>query len=125
MRIIYLIIGFLFLGLGFIGAFVPGLPTTVMVIISAWAFSKSSRHFESWILNHKIFGPLVRDWRKYRGLSRQAKKKAISLILITFSTTAFLVFPLMGDILFLTFGLVLCVYLGTRPEPPVLVENQL
>ncbi len=123
MRYIYLVIGFIFVGIGFVGVFVPGLPTTVMVIIAAWAFSKSSKHFETWILEHNIFGPLVRDWRQYRGLSRQAKKKAISLILITFSVTAFLAFPMIGDIIFLTFGIILCVYLGSRPEPPVLVKN--
>lgn len=124
MRIIYLSIGFVFLGLGFIGAFLPGMPTTIMVIISAWAFSKSSKKFESWILNHKVFGPLVKDWRKYKGLSRRAKKRAISLILITFSTTAFLVFPITIDILFLSFGIILCLYLGSRPEPPTLAKSQ-
>ena len=124
-RYLYLTIGFIFVGIGFIGIFVPGIPTTVNILVAAWAFSKSSPRFENWLLNHKAFGQLIRDWRTHRGMSRKAKIKAISFILITFSTTALFVFPLVGDIVFLTLGLILCIYLYSRPEPPVLAEGQL
>ena len=125
MRYLYLTIGFIFVSIGFIGMFIPGIPTTVNILVAAWAFSKSSPRFENWLLNHKVFGQLIRDWRTHRGMSRKAKIKAISFILITFSTTALFVFPLAGDIVFLTLGLILCIYLYSRPEPPVLAEGQL
>lgn len=122
-RYFYLGIGFFFVGLGFIGVFVPGIPTTVNILVAAWAFSKSSVRFENWLLKHKIFGPLIRDWRKYRGISRSAKIKAITFIMITFLSTSYFLFSLMGDIIFNGFGVVLSIFLATRPEPPALAKH--
>ena len=123
MRYFYLAIGFFFVGIGFIGVFIPGIPTTVNVLVAAWAFSKSSDRFENWLLDHKIFGPLIRDWRKYRGISRSAKIKAISFIIITFLSTSYFFFPLMGDIIFNGFAVALSIFLATRPEPPALAKH--
>lgn len=123
MRYFYLAIGFFFVGIGFIGVFVPGIPTTVNVLVAAWAFSKSSDRFENWLLDHKIFGPLIKDWRKYRGISRSAKIKAISFIIITFLSTSYFFFPLMGDIIFNGFAVALSIFLATRPEPPALAKH--
>ncbi len=123
LRYIYLGIGFFFVGIGFIGVFVPGIPTTVNVLVAAWAFSKSSDRFENWLLQHKIFGLLIKDWRKYRGISRPAKIKAITFIMITFLSTSYFLFSLMGDIIFNGFAVALSLFLATRPEPPVLAKN--
>ena len=122
-RYFYLGIGFLFVGIAFIGVFVPGIPTTINVLVAAWAFSKSSNRFEKWLLQHKIFGPLIKDWQKYRGISRIAKIKAIIFIMITFLTTSYFLFPLIGDIIFNGFAIALSIFLATRPEPPVLAKN--
>tara|TARA_Y100000590_G_scaffold77997_1_gene86602 strand:+ start:20026 stop:20400 length:375 start_codon:yes stop_codon:yes gene_type:complete len=122
-RYFYLGIGFLFVGIAFIGVFVPGIPTTINVLVAAWAFSKSSNRFEKWLLQHKIFGPLIKDWQKYRGISRIAKIKAIIFIMITFLTTSYFLFPLIGDVIFNGFAIALSIFLATRPEPPVLAKN--
>ena len=55
----------------------------------------------------------------YRGLSRRAKKLAISMIIPTFVLTIYFVFSLVGDIIFGSFGIALCTWLATRPEPPL------
>ena len=52
-------IGVLSLSLGYVGIVVPGLPTTVFILIAAWAFSKCSERFTVWLESHKIFGPII------------------------------------------------------------------
>jgi|TARA_B110000014_G_scaffold263046_1_gene258627 uncharacterized membrane protein YbaN (DUF454 family) len=116
---VFFSIGILSLSLGYIGIVVPGLPTTVFILIAAWAFSKCSEKFTFWLENHRIFGPIILNWNTYRGLSRRAKKLAISMIISTFALTIYFVFSLVGDLIFATFGVVLCTWLATRPEPPL------
>ena len=71
---IFFTIGILSLSLGYVGIVVPGLPTTVFILIAAWAFSKCSERFTLWLENHRIFGPIILNWQTYKGLSRRAKK---------------------------------------------------
>ncbi len=72
-RTLYLLLGFGFTALGVAGAFLPLLPTTVFLILAAACFAKSSPRMEAWILNHKQFGPLVRDWRAHGAIPKRAK----------------------------------------------------
>ena len=112
-------LGILSLSLGYVGILIPGLPTTVFILIAAWAFSKCSDRFTAWLENHRLFGPMILNWKTYRGLSRRAKKLAILMIIPTFVLTIFLVFSFVGDLIFGSFGIALCVWLATRPEPPL------
>ena len=87
-------LGILSLSLGYVGILIPGLPTTVFILIAAWAFSKCSDRFTAWLENHRLFGPMILNWKTYRGLSRRAKKLAILMIIPTFVLTIFLVLSL-------------------------------
>jgi len=66
LRLLYLCIGCLAVGLGVIGAFLPIMPTVPFLIVALWAFSKSSERFHSWLYHHKTYGPMLRDWDEYR-----------------------------------------------------------
>lgn len=120
---VFFTIGILSLSLGYVGIVVPGLPTTVFILIAAWAFSKCSTKFTYWIENHRLFGPMVLNWQQYRGLSRRAKKVAILTLIPTFAFTIFIAFSMIGDLIFGFFGIALCTWLATRPEPPVKNSN--
>jgi uncharacterized protein len=65
-RWIYATIGWLFVVLGVIGAVVPILPTTPFLLVSVWAFGKSSSRLEQWLLNHPWFGPSLRRFREQK-----------------------------------------------------------
>ena len=120
---VFFTIGILSLSLGYVGIVVPGLPTTVFILIAAWAFSKCSTKFTYWIENHRLFGPMVLNWQQYKGLSRRAKKVAILTIIPTFAFTIFVAFSIIGDLIFGFFGIAFCTWLATRPEPPVENSN--
>lgn len=87
LRSVYVVLGFLMLGIGVIGTVLPGIPTTMPIILAAFFFSKSSQRFDDWMVNHKVFGALVRDWRAGVGFSVRAKRIAITAIAATFTIT--------------------------------------
>lgn len=85
----YFCLGITSLALGIVGAFLPLLPTTCFIILSAWAFSKSSKRLHQLICSHKIFGPLVLNWQKNKSIPRNAKFIAITSIILSAFITYF------------------------------------
>ena len=117
MRRLYLALGFFFVALGFIGAFLPVLPTTPFLILATTCFARSSPRLENWLLSHSHFGPALRDWRERGAIPLKAKLLALAGII-----AGFLVFWIGGapsPILMASVGafmLVGLVYVFTRPS---------
>jgi len=84
-RSIYMVLGILFLVLGVVGTLLPLIPTTFPIILAGFFFARSSDRFDQWLVNHRLFGPLVRDWRAGLGFSVRTKAVAITAIAITFT----------------------------------------
>ena len=78
MRRVYLVLGLVFVALGFVGVFLPVLPTTPFLILAAACFARSSRRLESWLLDHPRFGPMLRDWRERGAIPWKAKLMALA-----------------------------------------------
>jgi len=78
LKLLYIFLGSLFLGLGFIGILVPGLPATPFLLLSAGCYVRSSNRLYKWLLNHKIFGKYIKTFREHRALPKSSK--IISLI---------------------------------------------
>ena len=86
-KIILIILGWCCVGLAFIGVFVPGIPTTIFLIVALWAFAKSSKKFHSWLLNHKRFGPILQNWESHKVVPRNAK-----ILMVMLQISAVLIF---------------------------------
>ena len=67
------LIGLTMFGLGMIGVVVPGLPTTPFMILAAACFVKSSDRFYKLVINNKIFGKTVLDYRSGKGMPFRVK----------------------------------------------------
>ena len=110
-----LLLGFIFVGLGFIGIIVPGMPTTVFMILAAACFAKSSPKFEQWILDLPGIGRLVQDHRNGLGMPQKSKAIAITMMVlavtlsIIFAITSTLVQILVGGV-----GIIGVWYVGVR-----------
>ena len=59
--------------LGVIGIIVPGLPTTVFILVAAYAASRGSERLHRHLVTHPRFGPMIHDWHLHRAVSRRAK----------------------------------------------------
>ncbi|MEE2769169.1 MAG: YbaN family protein [Actinomycetota bacterium] len=94
-RILWLFLGCISVGLGGIGIFLPGLPTTVFMIVGASCFARSSPRFERWILDLPVIGPAVHDYRSGLGMPRRAKKLAVTSIFLMCALSAGLLIDLL------------------------------
>lgn len=81
MRLTFLGLGLLFTGLGFLGALLPILPSTPFFLIAAYLFSRSHPRLEAWLLSLPQVGPLVKNYRKGRGIPKRTKILATVLAL--------------------------------------------
>lgn len=54
------LLGFVSLGLGIVGIWVPGLPTTVFLIIASWLFTRSCPAVDRWMRSLGPVQPFVR-----------------------------------------------------------------
>ncbi len=89
LRFLWVGLGCLFVGLGAIGAVVPGMPTTVFLVLAAACFIRSSQKLYDWLISNKTFGPYLKDYREGKGIPRRAKVLALSMIVIFVSFAVF------------------------------------
>jgi len=73
LRILWLSIGMVFTGVGMVGIVVPGLPTTIFMILAAGCFFRSSTKMYHWVIRHPIFGDHVLQFREGKGMPKKAK----------------------------------------------------
>ena len=101
-KTILISLGWLCVGLGFVGVFVPGIPTTIFLIIALWAFTKSSKKLRHWLLNHKRFGPILNNWQQHKVVPRRAK-----ILMVVLMSLAVVLFYYSLQNLYLTIGLII------------------
>ena len=118
MRTLWTLAGWLSFGLGFIGAFVPLLPTVPFMLLAAYCFARGSERFHEWLISHPRFGPPILDWHERGMISRKAKLMAAIAIAITFGISVLLgLQPMLLAIQAVVLTAVL-VFIFTRPSSP-------
>lgn len=73
MKPVWFVLGWLSFVIGIVGAFLPILPTTPFLILSAFLFSKSSPRFHKWLLDLPLAGEGIKDWQNNRVIKTRAK----------------------------------------------------
>lgn len=113
------LLAYLSLGLGLVGIVVPGLPTVPFVLLSAYAAARGSRRLHAWLLAHRQFGPMIRDWQTHGAVSRRAKWMA-SVMMAACAAIMFLTAPRVWMAITGTvFMAIVAAWLWRRPEPRV------
>ena len=67
------ILGFLSLGMAYVGLVTPGVPYSCFVVGAAYCFSKGNERMHKWLYNHKIFGPFLAYWGEKRVFPQKMK----------------------------------------------------
>lgn len=107
------------LGLGIAGVVLPLLPTTPFVLLAAFCAARGSDTLHRKLIEHRIFGPMIRDWQATGAVSRKAKYLAIGSMAVC-AVVLFLVTPMwwtaaLGTAVMAT----VATWLWFRPEPEV------
>lgn len=79
----WIILGILAFCLGIIGIFIPFLPTTPFLLLAAGFFLKGSDRLYQWLINHKIFGKYIRNFREYKAIPRKTKIFSVTTLWAT------------------------------------------
>jgi uncharacterized membrane protein YbaN (DUF454 family) len=90
---LYLLLGWLCVGLGLLGALLPLMPTVVFLLIAAWAFARSSPRCHRWLREHPRFGEIICAWEQHRAMPRRAKRAAWVALGLSYLLTATLLGP--------------------------------
>ncbi len=117
--LVFLMLGHVCFLLGFIGLFLPILPTTPFLLLALYFYSQSSTKIHQWLLNHPHLGKTLRDWETHHAISPKAKILSFVMLTIIYFWK---ILPL--NVHWSVKGLIagifltLIIYIMTRPNPP-------
>jgi uncharacterized protein len=116
-RALWFVLAVVSLTLGAVGVVVPVLPTTPFLLLAAYAAARSSTRLHTWLIGHRLFGPLITDWQANRTVSRRAKATATA----TMAASAVVLF-VVGPSTWLAVAVTalmatVATWLWLRPEP--------
>lgn len=113
-KVHFLALGLLCVAVGYVGIVVPGLPSTVFFIGALWAFKRSSPRFESWLLQHPVFGPTLRDWEERHAIKPRTKAIAIGTMIVFVTASMFMIHTVWVKALVLALAAIGAAYVATR-----------
>lgn len=116
-KLLYLILGWLFLAIAILGIPLPILPTTPFLLLSAYFFSQSSEKLHQWLLHTKYLGPMITNWERYGVIRLRAKILSVALIIMLFSyTLIFIQVNYNIKIIVTLIGVAVITFIITRPS---------
>lgn len=121
---IYLALGWLAVGLGFIGIFLPILPTTPFMLLAAWLFAKGSPRLHDWICNHPRFGTSIRQWNEHGVINRRAKSVAMVAFLVVITASLVMIENRWVVMIQLLVAIPVSCFILSRPSEPRLATAQ-
>ena len=121
----FFLIGLFSLFAASLGVFLPILPTTPFILLSAYCFSKSSPRLHKKLLENAIFGPLIINWRLYGAIRPRAKILSIAMIVVFFSYILF--FSALHKFLKIGLGILgisIMIFIFSRPSGPIRKQGE-
>lgn len=114
-QIFLFISGWISLSLGVIGVILPLLPTTPFVLLSAFCFARSNKRFHNWLLEHKLFGDMIKSYQAGLGLTKKIKIRAISMLWLSMMLSAYIVGKPWVVMVLMVTGICVTIYLIRLP----------
>ena len=123
LRAALLVFALISLATGIVGIFVPGLPTTVFILMAGWAAARSSPRLHGWLWQHRLFGPMLKNWEEGGYMSRRAKWSASAMMALCAVILLWSPAPPWAKITALVCMGVVLIWLWLRPLPPSLPQD--
>jgi len=83
--------GVISVALGTVGIVVPLLPTTPFFLLAAACFVRSSDGLYQWLINHRLFGSYIRNYREHRAVTWQTKLATLALLWVAIGYSGFVI----------------------------------
>ena len=117
-KLFWNILGFLSLGMAYVGVVTPGIPYSIFVVFAAYCFSKGSERMHRWIYNHKIFGPFLTNWNTKRVFPQKMKYFMIFMMSTSLVIMWLTSVPVRGIIYTALFMLCVAIWAWRFPSSP-------
>lgn len=112
----YITLGTLSVGIGFVGIFVPVLPTTAFLLLAAWSYARSSERFYNWLLGNRLFGKYLSAYLEGKGVPLKTKILSLSMLWIAIlSSVIFFVDNIYVDLLLIAIAVAVSYHILTLP----------
>ncbi len=110
-KYILIFIGSIALALGVIGIFIPVLPTTPFLLLSAFCYIRSSRRLYAWLVNHKVLGRYIYNYLEHKAISRKARITALLFMWLGMSISIIIVSNIFIRLFLLIVGIGISIHL--------------
>ena len=110
-RILWILLGSLSIGMGVIGIFVPGWPTTIFLIIASYFYIRSSRRLYNWLINNRLLCIYIKNYLSGKGMPLKAK--LVSLIVMWLFGLLSILMWIPNDLILIQIIVLLLLIIGT------------
>ena len=109
--------GFVCVALGFLGVFLPLLPTTPFLLLAAFCFARASPRAHDWLLRQPMLGPAIGQWNESGTIPVRAKVLCVLMMTIGFGYLFFFTrTPFVGKVVLGTIGAGVLGFVLSRPS---------
>lgn len=115
-KVILIIAGTISLALGVIGIFLPLLPTTPFLLLAAACYAGGSKKFYGWLINNRLFGSYIRNYREGKGIELKVKVVSVASLWITIGYSAIYIVPVItGKLVLIAIAACVTAHILSRP----------
>ena len=114
-KVMFLVAGTISLGLGAVGVLLPILPTTPFLLLSAACYYKGSKRMHRWLLNNRLFGSYLRNYKEGKGISPAGKVSALFLLWLAICLSAIYVGNYIVQIALFAVAIIVTIHILTLP----------
>lgn len=114
-KLLWKLLGFISLGMAYVGVITPGLPYSPFVVGAAYCFAKGSPKMHAWLYNHKLFGPFLTNWNERRVFPTKMKFFMLFMMSTSLVTMYLTNVPLKGIIYTAIFMMLVAIWAWRFP----------
>ncbi|MDH5767108.1 MAG: YbaN family protein [Gammaproteobacteria bacterium] len=124
-HVLLIITGWISFALGVLGIFLPVLPTTPFILLAAACFARSSERFHDWLLNHKYFGNIIKNFENGLGIEPRIRNRAIVIMWMGMISSMMIIYNIWAAVIISGSGILVTIYLFRLPayQPPETIQQ--